>query len=331
MRTQRAGTPEAASHGLTEDWAGCQPLLVSRDSRTAAVLQTAARAAAGDTTILLLGESGTGKDILARQIHKWSPRRGGPFVTVNCSALTDQFAENELFGHVRGAFSGAVNETPGRLEAGHGGTVYFNEVAGLTAAVQAQLLRFVEERCFERVGGNATIKVDVRILAASSHDLEAEVAAGRFRQDLLYRLNVITLRLPPLRERAEDILPLAEWLLKQMCARTGRPELHLSPKAAELLTRCPWPGNVRELRNALERAAALATGDMITRKDLPESIRYFSFGEQAAVVPETGLKASEREQILRALATSPTLVQAAATLGIDVSTLWRKRKHYGID
>ncbi len=178
-----------------------------------ALLETVQRAATADTTILLNGESGTGKDVLARQIHRWSPRRGGPFVVITCTTLAEHLLENELFGHVRGAFTGAVNDKPGRLEAGHGGTVLFDEIAELPTALQAKLLRFIQERRFERVGSDHTISVDVRLMAASNRHLEAEVAAGRFREDLYYRLNVISFTLPPLRERTQDILPLAHWLL----------------------------------------------------------------------------------------------------------------------
>jgi transcriptional regulator with PAS, ATPase and Fis domain len=202
----------------------------------AALLETARRAAAGDTTILLTGESGTGKDVLARQFHRWSPRRNGPFVVINCTTLAEQLLENELFGHIRGAFTGAVNDRPGRLEAANGGTVLFDEIAELPILLQTKFLRFVEERSFERIGSSHTIKADVHLLAASNRNLEAEVAAGRFREDLYYRLNVITFTLPPLRERTQDILPLAEWILKEVSVTANRPQLRLSPEAAEVLS-----------------------------------------------------------------------------------------------
>lgn len=294
------------------------------------LLASAQRAAGSDETILLLGESGTGKDLLARQIHTWSARHNGPFVVLNCTTLAGQLAENELFGHVRGAFTDAVSDTPGRLEAAQGGTVFFDEIAELAPSLQRNLLRFVQERRFERIGSNRTITVDVRILAASSHNLAAEVAAGRFREDLYYRLNVISLRLPPLRERSADILPLAKWMLNQMSLKARRPQLNLSSEAAAALMSYRWPGNVRELRNALERAAALARTDTIMPEDLPESIRNPASGMYIPAACGATLKDLERERILRVLAESQTLAQAATALGINVTTLWRKRKHYGI-
>src|SRR5271156_3114960 len=191
------------------------PLLESRNPGMIALLETAKRAAATDTTILLTGESGAGKDVLARQIHRWSPRRDRPFLLLNCMALAEQVLDSELFGHLCGDSASAVDDKVGRLEAGNGGTVLFDEIAELTPSLQAKFLRFVQEQSFERTGNNRTVRVDVRIIAASNHNLELEVEAGRFRHDLYYRLNVIALRLPPLRERAEDILPLAGWMLRQ--------------------------------------------------------------------------------------------------------------------
>jgi two-component system, NtrC family, response regulator AlgB len=306
------------------------PLLESQNPGMIAFLETAKRAAAADTTILLTGESGTGKDVLARQIHRWSPRRDGPFVVLNCTALTEQLLENELFGHVRGGFTDEVNDKPGRLEAGRGGTVLFDEIAELTPALQAKFLRFVQEQSFERIGSSPTIRVNVRMIAASNHNLDAEVAAGRFREDLYYRLNVIALRLPALRERTADIQPLAGWMLRHASLKTRRAEFTLSPEAAEALANYGWPGNVRELRNALEHATALARTETITLGDLPDC---FDRGATSTFLPSSGrtaLKDREREYILRVMAESPTLAVAAATLGIDTTTLWRKRKRYGI-
>ena len=307
-----------------------EPLVESQDPGMIALLETAKRAAAGDTTILLTGESGTGKDILARQIHLWSPRRGGPFVAINCTTLAEHLLENELFGHVRGAFTGAVHDKPGRLEAGNGGTVLFDEIAELTPSLQARFLRFVQEQSLERIGGDRTIKVDVRIIAASSRNLEVEVAAGRFREDLYYRLNVIAFRLPPLRERPLDILPLARWMLRQASLKAKRAEFTLASEAAKALGKYRWPGNLRELHNALERAATLLQTQTITLDDLPDSIRHPGSGMFVPTVHGTRLKDFKREHILRVLAECSTLEEAAATLGINVSTLWRKRRHYGI-
>jgi NtrC-family two-component system response regulator AlgB len=306
------------------------PRLESQNPAMIALLETARRAAAADTTILLTGESGTGKDILARQIHRWSPRREGPFVVINCMTLAEQLLENELFGHVRGAFTGAVNDKPGRLEAGNGGTVLFDEIAELPTSLQTKLLRFIQERSLERIGSSRTIRVDVRLVAASNRNLRAEVAAGRFREDLYYRLNVIAFTLPPLCERIQDILPFAEWILKEVSLSANRPELRLSAKVAEVLVSYRWPGNLRELHNALERAATLARTDTITFEDLPDSIRHPASDMLVPTAHGTRLKDFEREHIVRVLANSPTLERAAATLGINVTTLWRKRRHYGI-
>jgi len=306
-------------------------LLESRNPGMTALLEMIERAAAGDSTILLTGETGTGKDVLARQIHRWSPRRHGPFVVINCATLAEQLLENELFGHVRGAFTGAVNDKLGRLEAANGGTVLFDEIAELSTSLQTKFLHFVQHRSFERIGSNRTLRVDVRVVAASNRNLEAEVAAGRFRDDLYYRLNVITFTLPPLRERTQDILPFAQSMLKGTSLGGGPPKLSLSRRAAEALVGYRWPGNVRELHNALKRAAALARTGTITFDDLPDSIRHPASGMCVPAVHGTRLKDFEREHIMRVLAESPTLEDAAARLGINASTLWRRRKHYGID
>jgi two-component system, NtrC family, response regulator AlgB len=305
------------------------PLLESQNLKMKSLLETAKRAAAANTTILLTGESGTGKDVLARQIHRWSPRREGPFVVINCTTLADQLMENELFGHVRGAFTGAVSDRPGRLEAAESGTVFLDEIAELPFSLQTKFLRFIHEQSFERVGSNRTIRLNTRIIAASNRDLDVETAAGRFRQDLYYRLNVITLRLLPLRDRIEDIVPLAQSFLKQMSPKAGSTELTLSEEAAERLANYRWPGNLRELRNALERAATLAHSEIITVDDLPDNIRHPVSG-MSVRTQGASLDEFEREHILRILAESSTLEQAAATLGINVTTLWRKRRHHGI-
>ncbi|MHB8382826.1 MAG: sigma-54 interaction domain-containing protein [Candidatus Binataceae bacterium] len=294
-----------------------------------ALHDAAIRSANGTATVLLTGESGTGKDVLARQIHSWSLRRGGPFVVVNCTAISDQLLDNELFGHVRGGFTGAVADKPGRLESAEGGTVFFDEIAELTSPLQARFLRFIQERSFERIGSNRTVTVDVRIIAASSRDLEAEVTAGRFREDLYYRLNVIMLRLPPLRERTQDILPLTQWMLGRMPRTLGNSKLALTPEAAEALVNYRWPGNIRELRNTLERAVTLACSETINRNDLPDSIRR-TVSVSGSHTSGFQLRDREREYVLRVLSESSTLEQAAATLGINVTTLWRKRKRWGI-
>ncbi len=326
--SDKAGTERASR---IDDPGDDTSLFESHDPRMQALLETAARAAVGDTTILLSGESGTGKNVLARQIHRWSLRYAGPFVVINCTTLPEQLLENELFGHIRGAFTGAVSDRPGRLEAGDAGTVLFDEIADLSPSLQSKFLRFVQEHSFERIGSNRKIILDVRILAASNGNLETEVAAGRFREDLYYRLGVVVLRLPPLRERSQDIIPLATGILRQVARRANRPLLSLSAEAAAALISYRWPGNVRELHNALERAVALARGEAIMLADLPESIREPGYGTCVPAAPGTKLEDFEREYILRALAEGPTFKEAAAKLGINVATLWRKRKRYGIE
>jgi len=315
--------------GEASQAAADSPFFESHNPAVTALLDVAKRAAMGHTTLLLTGESGSGKDVLAHRIHQWSSRRDGPFILINCTALTEQLLESELFGHVRGAFTGAVRDKPGRLEAAGGGTVFFDEIAELSSSIQTRLLRFMQEQALERIGDNQTVTVDARIIAATHHDLEEEVAARRFREDLYYRLNVISMRLPPLRERIEDIPDLASSMLEAIAMRTQRPMSRLSPDAVRALLDYQWPGNIRELRNALERAVALARTDVITLEDLPDKISR-GISPFAKSSHGTRLREREREYIMRVLAESASLDQAAATLGINVTTLWRKRKRYGI-
>jgi two-component system, NtrC family, response regulator AlgB len=294
------------------------------------LLHDAERVASSEAAILITGESGTGKNVLARQIHRWSSRREKPFVVINCTTLSEQLLESELFGHVKGAFTGAIKDKPGRLEAANGGTVFLDEIADLSPPLQAKFLRFIEEQSFERVGSGEIIRIDARIIAASNRDLPAEVAAHRFREDLFYRLNVIALNVPPLRERPEDILALAQRLLSAAAIRNHRPQLRFCATAETVVANYLWPGNVRELRNAIERAAVLSQGEVILSECLPDALF-----QPCAVTPSSSSSSSlyeiEREQITRVLAESPTLQDAAESLGINVTTLWRKRKRYKLD
>jgi two-component system, NtrC family, response regulator AlgB len=307
-----------------------RPFLESRSPIMQRLLHDAERVALSAATILLIGESGTGKNVLARQIHRWSPRGENAFVTINCTTLSEQLLESELFGHLKGAFTGAIKDKRGLLENADGGTVFLDEIADLSAELQGKFLRFVQEQSFERVGGETTIHIEARIIAASNRDLPAEVAAHRFREDLFYRLNVITLRVPALRERLEDILPLAECLLSAAAIRNRREQLHFSPDAESALAHYRWPGNVRELRNAVERAAVLSDSSLIGPECLPGTL----FQPALCAPPVTSssnLEELEREQIVRVLAQSPTLQDAAETLGINATTLWRKRKRFKLD
>jgi NtrC-family two-component system response regulator AlgB len=297
-------------------------------------LEVGHQAAASDVTVLLTGESGTGKTVLARQIHAWSPRGKGPFVTIACTTLSEHLLESELFGHVKGAFTGAWKDNPGRLEAAQGGTIFLDEVGELPPDLQSKLLRVLEERRFERVGGRETIEVDARVIAATNRDLEAEVRARRFRADLFFRLNVVGIELPPLRERKADLAELVDRRIESLAVKHGRGSLELSPAARQEIEAYSWPGNLRELVNALERAVVLSRGPRIEAENLPDSILAPSGPAvtAAAAARETdSLDALERRQIFHVLTESATLEEAAARLGISATTLWRRRKRYGIE
>jgi NtrC-family two-component system response regulator AlgB len=297
-------------------------------------LATARQSAESDVTVLLTGESGSGKNVLAAAMHGWSPRAAGPFVTIACTTLAEHLLESELFGHVKGAFTGAWKDKPGRLTAAAGGTVFLDEVGELPLELQAKLLRFLEEHRFEPVGGGETVTVDARIIAATNRSLDAEVQAGRFREDLFFRLNVIEIRLPPLRERLEDLPALCDRMLPALCARHRRAQLVLSPEARAALGAYRWPGNLRELANVLERAVVLARGEAIRTDDLPDRLLAPEAGEMApaaVAAPGLSLEEVERRHIERVLAESATLEEAAARLGINPTTLWRKRRRYGIE
>ena len=244
-----------------EQMIGRSPLLREALTRAAQVART-------ETTVLITGESGTGKELVARAIHYSSPRADGPFVAVNCAALPDTLLESELFGHERGAFTGADRQKPGRFELAAHGTLFLDEIGELSAAVQVKLLRVLQEREFQRVGGTATLKADVRLIAATNRDLTAEMAAGRFRNDLFYRLGVFNVHLPPLRERGDDVLLLADTFIRTLAVKMGKGDVTLSRDARELLRRHPWPGNIRELQNAIERGLITCDGTLVTAAHL---------------------------------------------------------------
>ncbi|QDE85423.1 sigma-54-dependent Fis family transcriptional regulator [Myxococcus xanthus] len=324
-RKLRAKRQSLARAGVTEDPAG----MVARSEEMQRVINLARRAAKVDSTVLVTGESGVGKERIARLIHDESGRAHKAFVAVNCAAVTESLLESELFGHARGAFTGATHDRAGLFEAAHGGTLFLDEVGEVPPSMQAKLLRVLQEREVRRVGENASRKVDVRLVAATNRDLAEEVRQGRFRQDLYYRLRVIELKIPPLRERRDDVLPLARLLLAEAAERLGRRVSGLSPDAADQLLRYAWPGNVRELGNAVERAVALCEGTRVEREDLPEEVR----AAPPSLVP-TGnpqrLEDMEKHYILAVLAQNGgNRARTAEQLDIGVATLYRKLKQYG--
>jgi NtrC-family two-component system response regulator AlgB len=306
----------------------------------AAFLQTSARAAASGAVLLLRGESGTGKTILARWLRRQSRRPDGPFVTVHCPLLQSDLMSSALFGHKKGAFTGAVTDAVGKVEEAEGGTLFLDEVADLTPDAQARLLRFLNDRTYERVGEAKERRADVRLIAATNRPIEAEVKAGRFREDLLFRLNVITLTVPPLRERREDLLPMARHYLSFFERRQGRQNLAFSPACEQAITGHPWPGNLRQLRNAVERAVILCPCSVIEEADLglvPATDASVATDQAAgagggavALGADISLEEVEREHIARVVARASSFEAAARTLGIDVTTLQRKRKRYGL-
>ncbi|WP_457570805.1 sigma-54 interaction domain-containing protein [Desulfovulcanus sp.] len=246
--------------------------IIGQSSALQEVFKILAKVAPTDATVLVTGESGTGKELLVRALHKNSPRANKPFVPINCGAIPKELLESELFGHEKGAFTHAIRARAGRFELANGGTIFLDEIGEMDLSLQVKILRVIQEREFERVGGTKTQKVDVRIVAATNRDLEKEVAKGTFREDLFYRLNVIPISLPPLRERGEDILILAEYFLEKFCGQKGRKIMSISPAAQELLLNYQWPGNVRELENFMERMTILCENTEIQPEDLPEKI-----------------------------------------------------------
>jgi len=294
------------------------------------VLELAQKIAGTSTTLLITGESGTGKDQLARWIHEHGPRRDAPFLKIDCASLPSELVESELFGHERGAFTGAVARKPGRLEMAEGGTIVLDEVATLAPGMQAKLLRVLEERTFERLGGTDTLRVDARLMALTNTDLTKAVAAGRFREDLFFRLNVLGIPVPPLRERREDILPLAAHFLARLGPVHGRADASLDPDAGRLLEAYPWPGNVRELKNAVEHALVFAKESVLGAQNFPEIINVTG-DERGAAGALRSLEDLEREAILATLeGTHYKIGRAAEILGISRKTLLEKRKKFGL-
>lgn len=302
--------------------------LVASSAAMQRVVEEARRVARVDTTLLLTGESGVGKEAIARLVHDESPRAPRPFIAVNCAAIPDALLESEFFGHVRGAFTGATQDRPGLFEAANGGTLLLDEIGDVPLPMQAKLLRVLQEREVRRVGENRPRAVDVRVIAATHRDLARAVADGQFRQDLYYRLCVIGIRIPALRERRDDILPLARRALAELAPRMGVQVTGVTPAAADLLLRWSWPGNVRELQNAIERALVLATGSRIDVEDLPLDLR--GSATPAPTRDSRSLDDVERAHILHVLASvDGHRAKAAAILGIGTATLFRKLRAYG--
>jgi len=297
--------------------------LVGKSHPMIEALETVRQVAPSTASVLLLGESGTGKELFARALHAQSPRAGRPFVRVACAALPETLLESELFGHERGAFTGAVYARAGRFEIADGGTLFLDEIGDLTPPVQVKLLRFLEEREFERVGGNRTIRVDVRIVAATNRDLKARVAEGAFREDLYYRLDVVEIHVPTLRDRPGDVPLLAEHFRAVFAAANGKDVRAFSDEAAALLRGCPWPGNVRELENAVERAVVLARDPVLGPELFPSLVAPVRSPAPAA------LAEIEREAILRTLAeVGGSTTRAARILGISPRKIQYKLKEY---
>jgi DNA-binding NtrC family response regulator len=301
---------------------------VATDPAALRVLELAGKVAETSTTLLITGESGTGKDHLARLIHELGPRRDAPYLKIDCASLPQELVESELFGHERGAFTGAVERKLGRLEMAGAGTIVLDEVAALSAPTQSKLLRVLEERRFERLGGTETLSISARLIALTNADLPHAVSAGTFREDLYFRLSVLTIRVPALRERTTDILPLAEHLLARLAAVHGRPETSLSEAARKALQAYDWPGNVRQLKNAIERALIFTKTSVLEPCELPENIRQTDAGVPGGL---RSLEDVEREVIRATLeATHYKISRSAEILGISRKTLLDKRKRYGL-
>ncbi|MBL9125717.1 MAG: sigma-54-dependent Fis family transcriptional regulator, partial [Planctomycetaceae bacterium] len=323
------------------------------------VYELTRQVARSNASVLLLGETGTGKELIAAAVHQLSPRANRPYVRVNCGALTESLLESELFGHVRGSFTGAIDNRTGRFEAAHTGTVFLDEINSTTPKLQVKLLRVLQEREFERVGDTQTIRVDTRVVAASNRDLMEEVEAERFREDLYYRLNVVSIVLPPLRERREDIPELVAHFLNIYNEENDRYVVHIERQALEALQDYSWPGNIRELQNYIYRAVVLAPGDELTLNLLPDNVvgnrqprsisrsRPLDLDSLTCELVQQGLATAgpqednlhtkivnrvERELIIQVLAACDSVqIKAAARLGINRNTLHKKLKEYGLD
>ena len=309
--------------------------IIGRSPAMVKLLEMVAQVAPSEATVLITGESGTGKEMIAGAIHFNSPRKEGPFVKLNCAAITETLLESELFGHEKGAFTGAHKRKEGRFRQAHGGSIFLDEISEMSLAMQVKLLRVLQEREITRVGGEEVIKVDVRLIAATNKDLLQEIEAGRFREDLFYRLNVVTLNMPRLRERSEDIPLLAQHFLMMFSEKNSKEIKGFTPQAMDRLLKYDWPGNVRELMNAVERSVVLATSEYLDEKDLPLVLKEGASGGKAPpeqVIPgDLPLEEVEKASILKTLElTGGNKSEAARRLGITRRTLHKKLKKYGV-
>lgn len=316
---------EGSAAQENEIWEG----IVGRSPVMINVRQQTIRAANTSSTVLVFGESGTGKELIAEAIHRQSRRKNGPFVVVNIAALPDSLVESELFGHVKGAFTHAVTDRVGRFRAAHGGTLFIDEVGDFPLHLQAKLLRVLEQRAVCPVGTEEEIPVDVRVVAATSRPLAKMIASSEFREDLFYRLNVLAIQLPPLRERREDIAPLTDYFLKAAPPRADGTRLRLAPDLLQTLEQLPWPGNVRQLKNCLERMSVMASGDTLTKDDLPLELLE-SLPEEGSFQTESRMETLKRSAIMDALRQfDGNRTRAAQFLGVSVRTLQRKLREWG--
>ncbi len=334
VRVEKARRLRQRVDELEEQVATTTPALdfASEDPEMKALTSVVERAAASRASILILGENGTGKSALARHIHQLSPLAAGPFVTVSCPSLSRDLLESELFGHAKGAFTGALKDTWGKVDAARGGTLFLDEIGELPAELQPKLLRLLQERAYERVGDTKTRTADVRVITATNRDLAAAVKAGSFREDLFYRLNVISVHLPALRTRSRDLERHARDFLRFFAEESGVAVKDFAPAAWAAVRRHPWPGNLRELRNAIERAVILSRGDRVELDDLPAALAVPAAGAPdvalGALVP---LEAIEQAHLRLVTARTSTLEEAARVLGIDAATIYRKRKRWAAD
>jgi DNA-binding NtrC family response regulator len=304
--------------------------IVTDDPKMRAVLDLVAQVGPSKASVLVLGESGTGKELIAEAIHSASPRAKGPFVRLHCAALAEGLLESELFGHERGAFTGAVARREGRFKQADGGTLFLDEIGDIPMGTQVKLLRVLQEKAFERVGGNETLKVDVRVIAATNRDLRAAIAKGTFREDLFYRLNVVTVEIPPLRERKGDVRALATFFLKRYAEENGRAIRGFADETMELLAKYGWPGNVRELENVIERAVVLCDGDLVEPRHLPPQIAPAAEGGGPPPIPGSTIAELERYAILRTLeACGGSTSKAAMLLGVSTRKIQYKLHEYG--